>query len=251
MNPTITGCTADRSMSTKAIGRIVGALFLLAFAVYLAGGALVDSGAGTPAMLTDVADNQMQISAGALLMLVNSAVVISIGVLVFPILRPHHESSAYAYLITRVVEAVILAVGVLCLLLLVPLGQAYADAGASNASVLPSLARVAQEGNHYAMLVAMTALGLGSLVFCRVLFLERLVPRPMAAWGMVGYALLATGGILEVLGYGLFMELTVPGGLFEVALGVLLLVKGFPAGQDPQGPATTASGPHREALHAH
>ncbi len=186
----------------KTTGRIVGALILLGFVVYIAGSALVDSGSGTVAVLSDVVDNQMQISAGALLMLINSAAVVSIGVLVFPVLKPHHEISAYAYLITRVFEAVILAVGILCLLLLIPLGQAYVDAGAGDGSVLPSLARVAQEGNQYAYQIAMIGLGLGSLLFCRVLFRARLVPRSMAVWGMVGYAVLLAGAILEVLGYG-------------------------------------------------
>jgi len=239
-------------MSTKMTGRIVGALFLLAFVVYgVVGGALVESGAGSPAVLTEVIDHQAQIAVGALLMLLNSAFVIAIGVLVFPILRPHHEISAYVYLITRVVEAVILAVGVLCLLLLLPIAQTYADLGANSTSVLPSLAHLGQEANHYAMLLAMIGLGLGSLMFCRVLFRARLIPRPMAVWGMAGYAVLATGAVLEVLGYEVFMALTIPGGLFEIALGVLLALKGFPARENeiPAGAdATAAAGPSREAL---
>ena len=218
-------------MSTRTTGRIVGALFLLALVVYGGGTALVDSGSGETDVLSDVADNQMQISAGALLMLINSVVVVSIGVLVFPVLKQHHEISAYAYLITRVFEAVLLTVGILFLLLLIPLGQEYVDTGASDASVLSSLGRVAQEGNLYSYQIAMIGLGLGSLMFCRVLFRARLVPRFMAVWGLVGYAIFAAGAMLEVLGYGVGLALSVPGGLFEVALGVLLLVKGFPAGQ--------------------
>ena len=218
-------------MSSRTTGRIVGALFLVAFIAYGGGSALVNAGSGTPAVLADAGDNQMQISAGALLMLLNSAVVASIGVAAFPVLKRHHEISAYAYLITRVFEAVVLAVGVVFLLLLVPLGQEYIDAGASDASVLPSLARVAQEGSLNAFWIAMIGLALGSVLFCRVLFRATLVPRFMAVWGMVGYAILAAGGMLEVLGYGVGLALSVPGGLFEVALGVLLLVKGFPAVQ--------------------
>ena len=120
-------------MSSRTTGRIVGALFLVAFIAYGGGSALVNAGSGTPAVLADAGDNQMQISAGALLMLLNSAVVASIGVAAFPVLKRHHEISAYAYLITRVFEAVVLAVGVVFLLLLVPLGQEYIDAGASDA----------------------------------------------------------------------------------------------------------------------
>ena len=230
-------------MSTKTIGRIVGVLFLLAFVVYLTGGALVDSAAGTPAVLSDVATNRMQISTGALLMLANSAVVVGIGVLVFPILRRHDERSAHTYLLTRVFEATVLAVGVLFTLLLIPLAQEYADAGAADASVLGSVARVAQEANQYSMRIAMVGLGLGSLLFCRVLFRARLVPRPLAVLGLVGYATLAAGETLVTLGYDLSMAHYAPGGLFEVAVGVLLIVKGFPSEQDTRSPVTTVSGP--------
>ena len=226
-------------MSSRATGRIVGALFLVAFIAYGGGSALIDAGAGTPAVLADVADHQLLISAGALLMLVNSVVVAGIGILVFPVLRKHHEISAHTYLVTRVFEAVVMAVGVLFLLLLIPLGKEYADAGAGDAPALSSLARVAQEGNLYAYQIAMMVLGVGALMFCRVLLRERLVPRFLAVWGMVGYAIFSAGAVLEVLRYGVGLALSVPGGLFEVALGVLLVVKGFPAvqAQDLAAPA--------------
>lgn len=141
--------------------------------------------------------------------------------------------------------------GLLCLLLLIPLAQAYVDAGTTDASVLASLASVAQEGNQSALHLGMIGLGLGGLLFCRALFQARLVPRPLAVLGMVGYPALAVGEVLGVLGYNVGMAHYAPGGLFEVALGVLLLVKGFPARQGPDSPATAVSGPHREALHVH
>lgn len=49
--------------------------------------------------------------------------------------------------------------------------------------------------------------------------------------------------ILEVLGYGLGLALWIPGGLFEVALAVLLIMKGFPAGQsrDHEGQTPVSS----------
>ena len=77
----------------------------------------------------------------------------------------------------------------------------------------------------------MIGLSLGSLLICRALFRARLIPRPIAAWGFGGNALLAIGGVLELLGHGVGIVLSAPGGLFEATLGVLLLVKGFPETQ--------------------
>jgi hypothetical protein len=169
-------------MTTKTIGRAVGGLFLLAFLAYGGGSALVDSAGGNPAALSDVLNAQGRISAGVLLILLNSVIVAGIGVLAFPVLRAHHEVSAHAYLVTRVAEAVLLAVGALFLLLLVPLSREYADSGTGDSPALQALARVAQEGNQNAYAFAMIVLGLGSLPFCHVLLRARLVPPFLALW---------------------------------------------------------------------
>jgi hypothetical protein len=219
-------------MSTHSRGRVVGSLFLLAFAAYLTGSALVGSGTD---LLPTVVDHQTQIAAGALLMLLNSGIVAGIGVTVLPVLKRHDEVAAYGYLVARTVEAVLLAVGVVFVLLLLPLATEYA-AGADPA--LHALARVALEGNQFAYQIAMIAVGLGGLVFCRVLFRAVLVPRFLATWGLVGYAIFAVGALLEVLGYGVGLALSVPGGLFEVALGALLIARGFPVAQRGEGEAS-------------
>jgi hypothetical protein len=227
-------------MSARTAGRTAGALFLLACVAYLAGGALAGSGLASTVVLSHVAGHQMQISAGALLMLVNSAAVIGIGVLVFPILKRHHEISAYGYLTTQVAQAVMCAVGIVFLLLRVPLAQEYAGGGAHDTSVLPALARVAQEGNHYSFWIAMISVGAGGLLLCRVLLRERLVPAFMAVWGLAGYAIFLAGAMLEILGYSAGVVLSIPGGLFEIAFGALLIAKGFPAGQSRGGAALGA-----------
>ncbi|MFE9751564.1 DUF4386 domain-containing protein [Saccharothrix saharensis] len=192
-------------MSKRAIGRSVGVLFLLAFVAYGVGNALVGSGT------TEV---------GALLVLANSAVVVGIGVLAFPVLRPISELTAHAYLVGRAVEAALLAVGVVFLLLPEPITA----------------------GNHYSYQVAMMSVATAGVLFCRVLLRARLVPRWLAVWGGVGYAVFLLGAVLEVLGHGVGVALSVPGGLFEIALGVLLVTRGFatPTGPTPKAAAYAA-----------
>jgi len=229
------------TMSARTIGRIVGALFLLAYAVYLAGGALADAGSASTVVLSHVASHQTQISAGALLMLANSAAVIGIGVLIFPILKRHHEISAYGYLAAQVVQGLMLAVGIVFLLLRIPLAQQYPGAG--GGSVLSALARVAQEANHYCFWIGMLSVGIGGLLLCRVLLRERLAPAFLAVYGLAGYALFLAGAMLEVLGHNVGVALSIPGGIFEIAFGALLIAKGFPAEQsrDHEGLASNVA----------
>ena len=73
----------------------------------------------------------------------------------------------------------------------------------------------------------------GGLILTYLLYESRLVPRPIALLGLVGYACLGVGVPLDLMGVldmsaGPGQVLLVPGGLFEaVALPVWLIAKGF------------------------
>jgi Domain of unknown function (DUF4386) len=75
--------------------------------------------------------------------------------------------------------------------------------------------------------------GIGGLVLTYLLYVSRLVPRPIAVLGLVGYACLLVGVPLDLLGVldlgaGPGLALLAPGGLFElVLLPVWLIAKGF------------------------
>ena len=52
----------------------------------------------------------------------------------------------------------------------------------------------------------------------------------LAIYGLAGYAIFLVGAILEILGHNVGVALSIPGGVFEIAFGVLLIAKGFPVG---------------------
>jgi hypothetical protein len=55
----------------------------------------------------------------------------------------------------------------------------------------------------------------------------RLVPRLLAAWGIAGYGAFFAGSVAELLGLEIGLLQSVPAGLFEVAIGIWMIVKGF------------------------
>ena len=199
----------------RTIARIVGTLMLAAFLLYGVGSSLA----------TSAAPGNVVATIGLAMMLLNTVAVVAIGALVFPILRPHSAPVAIGYAATRLFEGALLAIGAFALV-----------AGAVAI-------------NSVAYNVAMAGLGIGSLFFCLVLYRARLVPRVLAAGGLIGYAAFATGSVLELFGVaGAGLWGAIPGGLFEVAFATWLLVRGFSA---PTAVAVRARPTHGERAHAH
>ena len=228
-------------MTTRTAGRVVGALILAGFLLYGGGSFLIASATGNATPVPENTTSLGQLTAGAVLLLLNSVAVAAIGVLVLPVLRRDHRRTAHTYLVTRTVEAVLLALAPVGMLTLVLLDHGGAETSNATDSGLAGLARTAAENSQSAYWVAMAALGVGSIFFCAALLRSALLPRPLAIWGVVGYAVFALGSVLELAGYGVGLALSVPGGLFEVAAGSFLVVKGFRHTM-PQGDDATCSG---------
>jgi hypothetical protein len=161
------------------------------------------------------------------------------GVLMFPVLKPHSERIAVGYLAFRIMDAVFIAIMVLFVLLQIPLGSAYLNAAAADAPALQALSTVFAQAQLYAYEMGMITLGLSGLMLCSTLYRAQLLPRWLAIWGLVGYAIILVGMVSAIMGSGLGDLSSLPGGLWEMFVGVWLIVKGFntPA-IVPQAPAT-------------
>jgi hypothetical protein len=227
----------------KRFSRLFGALFLAGFLVYGIGFGLVSSVTTAPDVLAAVAASSTVLVAGAFLMLLNTAVDIGKGVLFFPIAARRGTRTALVYLAAITVQVVLLDLGVLFLLLLVPLSDVATGAGAGWAAATASLLT---EANTIAFNIGQATLSFGGLFMTWFLLRAHLVPRVLAAWGVVGYAIHLTGAVAEIFGSNVGLMLSLPGGLFELALGVWLIAKGFSSVVNPhlaQGAAGPAAAP--------
>ena len=204
----------------RRTARIVGILFLAGFLTYGVGNliatGIVDS--------DDRSDSTALFVTGIAMMLLNSVVVIGIGVLMLPILRAHNTAVAAGYLGTRIFEGVVLAIGVVSLIVLTSSDAIDANAACYN--------------------VAEAGLGIGSIFFCALLFRTALVPHWLAAWGFIGYACFAVGNLLELFGVkGAALVGTIPGGPFELTFGIWLIARGFASTTTVRSRASTAVAP--------
>jgi hypothetical protein len=156
-------------------------------------------------------------------MLLNTVTDVGKGVLFFPILERHGKRTALVYLAAMIVEVVLLDIGILCLLMILPLSSQHGiSVGLANA-----LGSLAVQSNTMAYQLAEMTLGVGGMFLCGLLFRTRLIPRFLAGWGVIGYAILLAGFMAEIFGLQFSLMLSIPGGLFEVVLGFWLLTKGF------------------------
>ena len=168
-------------------GRLFGGLVLAAFFLYGIGSALVDE------------------PVGIVLVAVNSLAVTIVGVIGFRLLRQSNPWVGAGYLATRLAEATFLAGGV----------ALYTFADRSDADIT-------------GYLLGMLVLGFGSLPFWYVVGRGPWLSNRFALWGMAGYLALTVGAVIELTtGREVTYFFAAPGGLFEIAVGVHLLRRGF------------------------
>ncbi|MGI6336631.1 MAG: DUF4386 domain-containing protein [Eubacteriales bacterium] len=196
----------DTGKIDRKTGILVGILFLLAMACYMIGSEWVLNPAG---------GFRRQI--GIVLEFVNSAAVVGIAALLFPVLRKGEERVAVSYAVARSIEAGLLLICSVCAYLFVSMGSEEA-----------LLSGVLLKFRELLFQMAMIVLGAGSIGFCRLLLRERLAPRGLAILGIAGYICLFVSGWFGFFGMEqVGMILYVPGAIFEIIFPIWLIVSGL------------------------
>jgi hypothetical protein len=195
---TTTRIPAETSRRTTAV--VVGILFFVQMITAMFGTAMIQSFVDGHATARP--------TGGVLLMTCSGLAVVGIGLLMYRVLKDVDPRLALWYPVLRIVEFLVSAACGVYLL--------------SQLQVVP---------NHLLWVYVPT--GLGGLILTHLLFVSRLVPRPIAVLGLVGYASLTVGVPLDLLdvldmNQGAGMLLLAPGGLFEfVFMPIWLIAKGF------------------------
>lgn len=142
----------------------------------------------------------------------NTMAVIGIGYCFYHLLKQMNERLARGYLMSRVIEGVLLSIGSLQILLANP------DTILMTSRLYTSL-----------FSVAMLILGVYSCYFFYRNYQMTIEPGWLLLLGVVGYGGLALYGLLSLIGLSgtATMLLFIPGGLFELLLPLILIFKGL------------------------
>jgi hypothetical protein len=195
--------------------------------VGIGGNVIVQSVLTAPDGLPTIAASSLLLAVGALCWLATAAGDAAHGVLMFPVLKQHSERSAVGYLAARIMDATFIAVMALLILMQIPVGVAYLSTRPADTSYLQALSTVLTQANLSTYEIAMITVGVAGLILCAAFLRTSLLPRPLAVWGLVGYAVILAGSVLQIVGFQLHSIQAVPGGLWEGFVGVWLIAKGF------------------------
>ncbi len=207
---------------------IVGVLFLIDLMMNMIGSSLIESILNTPDYLIGLSVNRNQVITGVLLETISAACLVSIGFMIYPVLKRHSKTAARGYFGIRIIETVIAVGFVISHLLLLVLSQEFVKAGTLEASHFQTLGALLIEGHDYSYQIYLIFYGLGCLILFGVLYKARLVPRFISVWGLIAVVFALTGLVSDMYGSGISMEIyAMPLGLCQIFLAIWLIVKGF------------------------
>jgi hypothetical protein len=173
-----------------------------------------------------IADNPALLRANILLDMLTALGVIFLGVMLYLTLRKQSEPVALTALACYVVEGALLAASRTEAFALVRLSQEYA---VGQSAVVLTLGRVAYESMDFVgVTLHMLAFCLGAILFYSLLYRSRVVPRPLALWGLITVIPLLIGTVTQIVGYTLPFVLYLPYVPFELVIAIWILVKGMP-----------------------
>jgi hypothetical protein len=210
--------------------RIFGVLFALTFVTSIAGLLLYDPVLNDPDYVLGAgADTRVQL--GALCEIFLAITNIGTAVVLWPIVRRQSETLALSYVASRVVESIVIVVGLISLLSVVTLRGDLAGAGA-DAGALAVAGRSLVAIHDWTFLFGPGfCVGVNGLVLGYLFYRSGLVPRWMAVFGLVGGPLIFASAIAVLFGAyeqdGAHFLFSIPEIIFEFSITGYTIVKGF------------------------
>jgi len=219
--------------SNRDIAIFVGVLYILAAVTAIIGFALYQPILNDPEYIIKGSANETQVIWGAFNELILAFSIIGISVMMYPIVNKENENIAIGYVCFRLLEAILIIIGIIGLLSIVTLSQEFVTSVAPNASSYLIAGKLLVILHNWTFLFGPNlALGPSTLMMSYFLYDSKLVPRFISVMGLVGGTLILACALLVM--FGVFLQVSIWGAIFaipvfayEMSLAVWLIVKGF------------------------
>jgi hypothetical protein len=229
---------------------VAGALFIITFVTSIPAALVLYNPVLDDANYIVGAGADARVALGALLELLLIIANVGTAVMLFPILKRQSETLALGFVAARLVESFFIAMGIVSLLAIVMLRQDLAEAGGGDSGSFVTVGRALVAIHDRTFLLGPGfVVGVGNgLILGYLMYRSGLVPRGMAMLGLIGGPLIIASGIavlFDVIEPGSAPQAiaTAPEFVWELSLGIYLMVKGFRPSPITAGPASPAPSP--------
>jgi len=218
--------------STRKIAVVAGAFFVVAAVAAISGLVLYGPVLHQPNYIVSAGDDT-RVLLGAFCEVILAISVIGTAVTLFPIVKRQSEGIALGYVAGRLLEAIVIVVGIISLLSVVTLRQHVAGAAGADAASLVTVGRSLVAMHDWTFLFGPNlALGPNTLMLAYLMYRSGLVPRFIAVLGLLGGPLIFAFATAVL--FGVFEQVSVWGAIaaipvfaWEMSLAGWLIVKGF------------------------
>jgi len=214
--------------SNKNTPRLLGAAFLMVlFLTFSELWTISIIGTGSVSdSLVSISNSLTQLRISMLLGLILSAGIVVLAVLLFVVLQKQNKTIALVALGWWLLEAITVAIRQMSIYALLPLTLEYAKAGAPDSSYFQTLATLFFDVGQWGYDVHLWFFALGGILWYYLFYRSEYIPRLLSIWGIVGVSLVLIASVLA--GFEIrVLALVLPNTLFELAIGLWLLVKGI------------------------
>jgi hypothetical protein len=214
--------------------RVVGVLFIIGTVAGILSVLFIQPLFDDPNYLVRLSTNGNPIIIGSLLVLTMGLALAFVPFVIFPVLKRYNEAFALGYVVFRgALETVTCIAVVVGWMLLLPVSQAYVQAGAADAATYQALGAVLRKEAEIASAIGSIVFPLGAMMLYTVLYQSKLIPRWISLWGLVGVALylvgLGVGGLFTFASGPLPIQdvLALPTLAQEMVMAGWLILRGF------------------------
>ncbi|HTY92203.1 MAG TPA: DUF4386 domain-containing protein [Methanocella sp.] len=229
----------DTDMKYGNTPRFLGAAFLIVIVTSLIAGIPLNSIVGNSSgasidpgsisdMLARVFNNPTLMHVSVLGGLLNSAGIVILATLLYVVLNGQNKTLALAALGLWLAEAIFFAIMQIGLLALIPLSHDFVNATAPVPAFYQTLGDFFYNGIYsQGITIHMWFYCVGGLLWYYLFYRSKYVPRIISLFGLLAVTLGLAGIVFQLFGYSVPMFAFLPIGLFELIIGVWLLLKGI------------------------
>jgi len=214
--------------SGNRIPRFLGAAYLFVLATMILNMVLTQSilSGNISDILTNVSNNLMQLRIGILAELFTSVGIVVLAVLLYAVLNKQNKTIARIALGLWLLEAITLILSKMSTYALIPLSMEYVKTGSADSSYFQTLGNLFIDIGQWGYDVHLFVFSLGAILWYSLFYKSRLIPRILSIWGLVGVSLVLIASVLGWFSYIRPIYLIAPNGLFELVIGLWLVIRG-------------------------